>query len=40
MLINEESEYNLIEEAMTVECGLAIGSRLNINIWEISGNAT
>jgi len=40
MLINEESEYNLIKEAVTVKCELAISPRLDINIREISGNAT
>ena len=32
MLINEESEYNLIEEAVVIKCGLAINPHLNINI--------
>ena len=40
MLINKESEYNLIKEAVVVKYELAISPRFDINIREISGNVT
>jgi len=40
MLINKESEYNLIKEAIVMKCELTVSLCLNINIREISGNVT